>query len=696
MATSLSLAPHLFVPEGALEVIGWWLTLVTASSAVAWLVDRVVRRLMPLTAMLSMTLLFPDRAPSRFKVALRNSDLGELRRRVQSAEENGGTDRDEVAGLMLSLVGALNRFDRKLRGHGERTRAYTDMLAEEMKIPAEGRDKLRWAALLHDIGKIDLPAEILAKDGPLDESERAIVRRHPLTGMRVAAPLVPWLGEWSRAIEHHHEWWDGSGYPRGLKGEEIALGARIVAVADAFDVMTAGRSYQPARSPAAARKEIAQMAGRQFDPAVARALMNVSLGRLRWMIGPVTWMGQIPFFLDRLGRDLVTVTSAAALTAATIVSSIPYPSSDVGEALAMADPAPTVVTSVPDTRPGTGSPLAPLGGAGGPGTSDTTTDSTTTTTTATTEPSGDDPSPPPGAELEEPGNPTTTTTTPTTTPPTTTAPAPSSHDDVASTEEEQAVTIDVVANDSAGMVLRSLTSSPSSGDASISSGKVRYVPQRDFNGTDTFDYQACDDAGRCDGATVAVRVTPVNDPPAARDDSASTQARQSVTIAVLDNDRDVDGDALEVGSVGSAGGGRVSTDGTRVTYSPDSGFDGTDTFTYRACDPAGACDSATVTVTVEAVPRPPNAVNDTASYHPGGKDGSVNVLTNDTHPDGLALQSVTIVTPPARGEILSVNGGTVTYRMDNQGKPVDDSFVYRVCDSRGLCDTATVTLVKGP
>src|SRR5690606_13374550 len=307
---------RLFVPVTAVEIVAWWLVLVSASSAVAWLIDRLARRLLPLRVMLRMTMLVPDRAPSRFGVALRSTNLGELRRRVAATDPDGETDLTEAAGLIMALASALNDYDRRLRGHGERTRAYADMLAEEMNVSRDGRDKLRWAALLHDIGKVEIPFEILNKDGPLDDGEMEIVRRHPDLGMRVAAPLVPWLGEWARAIEDHHEWWDGSGYPRGLAGEAISLGARIVAVADAFDVMTCGRQYQSAISPAAARKEVAGMAGRQFDPAVARALMNASLGRLRWSIGPLAWMGQIPFFLDRLGRDFLTVTSAAVLTAA--------------------------------------------------------------------------------------------------------------------------------------------------------------------------------------------------------------------------------------------------------------------------------------------------------------------------------------------------------------------------------------------
>ncbi|HEX2152992.1 MAG TPA: Ig-like domain-containing protein [Acidimicrobiia bacterium] len=699
LAMSLWLGPRLFVPRSAPAIVAWWICLAAASALAAWAVDRLARRLLPLTVMLKMTMLFPDQAPSRFRVALRSSNLGELRRQVAAAR-NGDGDPSEVAGLILSLASALNDYDRRLRGHGERTRAYADMLAAEMKVPADGRDKLRWAALLHDIGKIEIPAEILGKDGPLDPDEKAIVKRHPLLGMRVAAPLVPWLGEWARAIEDHHEWWDGSGYPRGLRGTEIALGARIVAVADSYDVMTTGRPYQPARSADAARREVARMSGTQFDPEVARALMSIALGRLRWLIGPAAWLGQVPFFLERLGRDFVTVTTAAAVTAASVVGgmvTLPALAGSPSSPMAAAATDTTVVEAAPGTP----------GGRDGPASTDATGDSSA---------DGEEVVPADGGTVDPVGGideePNTTTSSPTTTPPSTTAttapdptttptttvPPPTAHDDAASTQEEKTVTIDVISNDSpSGLALSAITDPPSSGDAVSVSGRVRYTPDTDFNGTDTFRYEACDGSGRCSTATVAVGVSPVNDAPTASADSATADAGKAVTIRVLDNDTDVDGDSLKVAAAGSPSLGSAVTNGAVVTYTPAAGTSGTDTFTYRVCDPSGECDTATVSVNVRAVARPPNAVDDVAYYHPGGKTGTVAVLANDSHPDGTALDpsSVVVITPPHHGEIVSINGGVIRYRMD-KGTTTPDSFVYRVCDVKGLCDTATVTLLKNP
>src|SRR5207237_8967252 len=100
------------------------------------------------------------------------------------------------------------------------------------------RARLGWAALLHDCGKVMVDANVLNKASSLADAEWAAIRRHPDEGARIAEPLHDWLGEWSLAIAQHHERWSGSGYPRGLAGDEISLAARIVAVADSFDAMT--------------------------------------------------------------------------------------------------------------------------------------------------------------------------------------------------------------------------------------------------------------------------------------------------------------------------------------------------------------------------------------------------------------------------------------------------------------------------
>jgi len=139
-----------------------------------------------------------------------------------------------------------------------------------------------------------VPPGLLNKSGKPNPGEWDVLRRHPEEGARLAAPLLPWLGEWGEVIAAHHERYDGLGYPGGLAGTEVCRGARIVAVADSFEVMTAPRAYKRAMTRAAALQELARCAGTQFDPAAVRALMQVSTPRLRWAMGPLSWLAQVP------------------------------------------------------------------------------------------------------------------------------------------------------------------------------------------------------------------------------------------------------------------------------------------------------------------------------------------------------------------------------------------------------------------
>jgi len=135
-------------------------------------------------------------------------------------------------------------------------------------------EELEWlvhGALLHDLGKLGMAEAILEKPGPLTEEEWAAVKRRPQIGVRMIEPIVPLFGALP-VVRHHHERPDGTGYPDGLQGEEIPLGARIVAAADAYDVMLRGRPYRPKSSPAEALKELRREAGRQFDLRVVEAL----------------------------------------------------------------------------------------------------------------------------------------------------------------------------------------------------------------------------------------------------------------------------------------------------------------------------------------------------------------------------------------------------------------------------------------
>ena len=297
------------------------IAIATGSTVVLYAADRLIRRVLPLAALLSLTLVFPDDAPSRFKIAMRAGGPAELQRRLANYRRVGANEPAVAAQRLLELVADLSQHDRLTRGHSERVRAYSQMIGEELGLSEAEIDNLRWAALLHDIGKLDVPFEILNKPDRLTEEEYEKIRRHPSSGARLTAPLAGWLGESVRAVGEHHERWDGYGYPNGLRGTDISLAARIVAVADTFDVMTSVRSYKKPGTAAEARAELARCAGTQFDANVVRAFLSISLGKLRLAMGPLSWLTQIAFFPTGLvgaAAAAPALMAAAGMTAAAL------------------------------------------------------------------------------------------------------------------------------------------------------------------------------------------------------------------------------------------------------------------------------------------------------------------------------------------------------------------------------------------
>jgi ribonuclease P protein subunit RPR2 len=174
-----------------------------------------------------------------------------------------------------ALASAIEAKDLTTGGHIERVRRLGLLLAAEI-IPRDSRDpQLAYGFLLHDIGKLAVPDAILRAPGRLSEEQWTLMRQHPEEGVRMLAN-VPFLDRALDVVRHHHERWDGGGYPDGLKGDEIPLWARIFSVVDALDAITAERPYRAARSYDSALQEIRRHSGTQFDPAVVEAL--VALG----------------------------------------------------------------------------------------------------------------------------------------------------------------------------------------------------------------------------------------------------------------------------------------------------------------------------------------------------------------------------------------------------------------------------------
>jgi putative two-component system response regulator len=187
-----------------------------------------------------------------------------------------GEDRERVRTsifleVLAETIEAQHEF---MRGHAQRTSFYAGLLCDRLCLGAREQEHVRTAGFLHDVGKVGVASELLARPGALDPQERRAVERHPVIGVGLVDPLgLP--AEVSMAIRHHHEWWDGRGYPDGLFGAQIPLPARIVSVADAYDAMTSDRPYRRALSPAVAIEELKRFAGVQFDPVLVKEFLCI-------------------------------------------------------------------------------------------------------------------------------------------------------------------------------------------------------------------------------------------------------------------------------------------------------------------------------------------------------------------------------------------------------------------------------------
>jgi len=182
--------------------------------------------------------------------------------------------RSMYIGSIKALAQALDARDAYYKGHSDRVTRYAVSIARKMNLPQGIIENIRYAAMIHDIGKIGIPDTILQKIEPLTKDEWERIREHPDIGEALISP-IDFLENVTSLIKYHHERWDGKGYPEGLKGDEIPLGARIISIADSFDSMTSTRPYRKALTKKEAMDELIRQRGKQFDPKIVDIFLDV-------------------------------------------------------------------------------------------------------------------------------------------------------------------------------------------------------------------------------------------------------------------------------------------------------------------------------------------------------------------------------------------------------------------------------------
>jgi HD-GYP domain-containing protein (c-di-GMP phosphodiesterase class II) len=211
-----------------------------------------------------------EQAQERLRVAYQQElqyaiDLRKTCRRLEQASFHS----------LLGLANAVEAKDVYTRGHSERVAALARRIALGAGVPPRIADTIAQAGLLHDLGKIGIPESVLRKAGPLSEDEWAVMRRHPIVGAQILAPLE-FFAEGAVIVRHHHERYDGSGYPDGLHGETIPIGSRIVGVADVYDALTSDRPYRGRLSRAEAGRLLEAEAGRTLDARLTALCLEVA------------------------------------------------------------------------------------------------------------------------------------------------------------------------------------------------------------------------------------------------------------------------------------------------------------------------------------------------------------------------------------------------------------------------------------
>lgn len=206
----------------------------------------------------------------------------ELKKKRGELEKNKEDIHTLLMGVVKSLVNTVEAKDLYTRGHSERVRKYALSIAKRIIHGSDelSLETLEYAAILHDIGKIGISEAILHKPGRLTENEFAVIQTHSAIGANIIEP-ISLLKDAALIVRHHHERWDGGGYPAGFREEGIPLGSRIIAIADTFDAMTSNRPYRKALSEEVALNEIIKNKGKQFDPELAHIFVRIYKERVR-------------------------------------------------------------------------------------------------------------------------------------------------------------------------------------------------------------------------------------------------------------------------------------------------------------------------------------------------------------------------------------------------------------------------------
>jgi len=177
-----------------------------------------------------------------------------------------------VLETVTALAFAIDAKDHYTQGHSQNVARFCTMVARHLNLSEKEVEEVRLAAVLHDVGKIGIPERILNKPAGLDPDEFEIMKEHAMLGAKILEPLRS-IQHIQRIVRHHHERWDGSGYPDRLAGEEIPLASRLISISDAFDTMVTERTYKRSRSRVEAMEELRRCAGTQFDPRLVEAFV---------------------------------------------------------------------------------------------------------------------------------------------------------------------------------------------------------------------------------------------------------------------------------------------------------------------------------------------------------------------------------------------------------------------------------------